>query len=31
MSKRLIHRGFSMHFDEYGIYFVSETGFLIFS
>jgi hypothetical protein len=26
-----INRGYSMLFDEYGIYFTSETGFLIFS
>jgi hypothetical protein len=26
-----IYRGYSMLFDEYEIYFTSETGFLIFS
>jgi hypothetical protein len=26
-----VNRGYSMLFDEYGIYFTSETGFLIFS
>jgi hypothetical protein len=26
-----IYRGYSMLFDEYEIYFMSETGFLIFS
>jgi hypothetical protein len=26
-----INRGYSMLFDEYEIYFTSETGFLIFS
>jgi hypothetical protein len=28
---QLLNRGYSMLFDEYGIYFTSETGFLIFS
>jgi hypothetical protein len=30
-SVKDLNRGYSMHFDEYGIYFTSETGFLIFS
>ena len=29
--ENVIDRGYSMLFDEYGIYFTSETGFLIFS
>ena len=29
--ENVIDRGYSMLFDEYEIYFTSETGFLIFS